>query len=136
MVGGNVKESRALQIKSRSGIDHHVIEVLAGYGEQFIDSVHSDPGRGEIPGAASTNNPEGCVASSEERKFAIYPAGILKSVVCGELSDDPEMIATSPSGRPRSINSVFSPDSWANNTAKIGGEGGDSTATFGAEKHE
>ncbi len=69
-------------------------------------------------------------------KIRIYPAGILKSVVCGELSDDPEIDRHVSQREAKVYQQCFFARLLGQQYREIGGEGGDSTATFGAEKHE
>ena len=48
--GGFVEDARALQVEFRSGIDHHIIEVLASDLEQLVDGVIGDVGGSQFTG--------------------------------------------------------------------------------------
>ena len=69
-------------------------------------------------------------------KTRIQPAGIAKGVVCGVVSDDPE-VDRHVSEREAEVDQQGFPAGFLGQRYReIGGDGGDSTAAFGAEKDE
>src|ERR1700684_4189585 len=70
-------------------------------------------------GAASTESPETCLASSVERKLASRRLGFSTALTVEYSVTIPRLRAASPRGRPRSINNVLWLDSWATETAKL-----------------
>ncbi len=74
---------------------------------------------GTLLGAASTDTPERCLTRSLERKLASRRPESRRALSVEYSATMPRFSAASPMGRPRSINNVLWPDSWARATAKL-----------------
>ena len=74
---------------------------------------------GNLPGAASTNNPESCLTRSLERKLESSRLEFCRALTVEYSATIPRLSAASPSGRSRSIIKVFSADSWVRASAKL-----------------
>jgi len=105
--GGFIEEMFALQVESGAGVDYYIIESLTGDLQQFVDGFSRDIRGRQFARAASTNNPDSCCTSRVERKFTSSRLVFWNALEMEYWALIPRLIAASPSGRLKSINSVL-----------------------------
>jgi hypothetical protein len=114
----------------------HRSKLWRATAQQFVDGFFGGLVRENSLGAGSTDNPEPCLASSERRKLESSRLESSKALAVEYSAAIPRLMRR-VSQREAEINQEGSiARLLGQRYGKIGGEGGDSAAAFGAQKDE